>query len=275
MVAVSLVVYVQLDVVIISLLVDEAAVGWYSVADQLFATLLFVPTVFITAVFPVLSRMYTHEQDALPHLISKSYDLLLLLGIPIGLGIVVIADPLVVLLFGADFANSGPVLAVLGVVLILMYQNTLLGKFLISIDRQNQWTKVMIVASLATIPLDLIFVQWCQSQFNNGAIGGALAFVVTETGMIFAGLSLLPSGALGREKCCKSCTSLGRRTSYGRSGMACARFIYCCADFRWHCCVHRYDSAASCSPARGLGVAQTSSAAGSFQIQPPSNKTIS
>ncbi|MCP5099986.1 MAG: flippase [Chloroflexi bacterium] len=199
MVAVFLVIYVQLDVVIISLLVNETVVGWYSVADQLFGTLLFVPTVFITAVFPVLSRMYTNDTDALPRLMRKSYDLLLLIGIPIGLGIAVIANPLVVLLFGADFANSGPVLTVMGIVLILTYQNTLLGKFLISVDRQNAWTKVMAVAMLATIPLDFILVPWCQSQFGNGAIGGALAFIVTETGMVIAGFRLLPFGSLGWE----------------------------------------------------------------------------
>jgi O-antigen/teichoic acid export membrane protein len=192
------VLYMNLDAVIISLIINETVVGWYGVADRLFGTLMFIPTVFITAVFPVLSRMYTDAPDTLPRVMRRSYDLLLLVSVPIGLGIFVVADQLVVLLFGADFTPSGPVLAVMGLVIILTYQNILIGRFLISVDRQNSWTIVMAVATLVTIPLDLILIPWTQATFSNGAIGGALAFIVTEFGMTVAGLRLLPKGTLGK-----------------------------------------------------------------------------
>jgi O-antigen/teichoic acid export membrane protein len=193
-----LVLYMQVDIVIISLLVSEEGVGWYGAADHLFGTLLFVPTVFITAVFPALARMYADASASLTLLMRKSFDLLLLLSIPIGLGVLVIANPLVVLLFGPAFANSGPVLAVMGIVLILTYQNMLLGQFLIATNQQSKWTWVMAAATAATIPLDLILVPWCQRTFANGAIGGALAFVVTEFGMLLIGLRFLPPNTLGR-----------------------------------------------------------------------------
>lgn len=192
------VIYKQLDAVIISLLINETQVGWYGVADQLFGTFMFVPTVFITAVFPALSRMFADKSDSLIHLMRKSFHLLLLLSVPIGLGVTAIASPLVVLLFGSDFAPSGPVLAIMGFVLVLTYQNILLGQFLISTDRQNAWTVVMAVATIATIPLDMVLVPWCQAQFGNGAIGGSLAYIFTEGLMVVAGLWLLPAGALDK-----------------------------------------------------------------------------
>ena len=191
-------IYIQLDIVIISLLASETVVGWYGAADSLFGTLLFIPTVFITAVFPALSRFYTEQLDSLKHLMQKSFNMLLLLSVPIGLGIFTIADDLVVLLFGSEFAQSGPVLAVMGIVLIFTYSNMLIGKFLIATNRQRQWTKVMAIATMATIPLDLVLIPWCQQTFGNGAIGGALAFVVTEAGILIAGLQFLPTGSLGR-----------------------------------------------------------------------------
>jgi len=194
---ISLVIYVQIDIVIISLLIDEQGVGWYAAADRLFSTLLFIPTVFIAAVFPAMSRMYADHSDSLQRLMRKSFSGLLIVGIPIGLGVLVIANSFVVQLYGSDFANSGPILALLGIVLILTYQNILIGRFLISTDRQNTWTVVMVVATLATIPLDLILIPWCQQTFGNGAIGGALAFIVTETGMLIAGIAILPKGSLG------------------------------------------------------------------------------
>jgi O-antigen/teichoic acid export membrane protein len=194
-----LVVYMQVDIVIISWLVDERTIGWYGAADLLFGTLLFIPTVFMAAIFPSLSRMYASGGTTdLTKLMRKSFDLLLVLSIPIGLGILVVADPLVVLLFGPDFAGSGPILALLGIVLIFTYQNMLVGQFLISTDRQNVWTIVMGIATIATVPIDLVVIPWCLAQFGNGAIGGAISFIITEAAMLIIGLRLLPKGSLGR-----------------------------------------------------------------------------
>lgn len=193
-----LVVYMQLDIVILSALIDEKAIGWYGTADRLFGTFLFIPSAYITAAFPALSRMFVSDLEPVKRLMSKSFDMLLLLAVPIGLGLLAIANPLVVLLFGTDFANSGPVLAVMGIVLILTYQNMLIGRFLISADRQNAWTIVMAIATFATIPLDILLIPWCERFFANGAIGGGLSFVITELAMVAVGLWLLPKGAIGR-----------------------------------------------------------------------------
>ena len=55
----------------------------------------------------------------------------------------------------------------------------------------------MAIAVLATFLLDLILIPWCQAAFGNGAIGGALAYIITEAGMLIAGIALLPKGSLG------------------------------------------------------------------------------
>ena len=193
---VFLVVYMRIDIIIISWLTNEKEIGWYSSASTLFGTMLFVPTIFMTAVFPALSRMYVSGADATFKVLRKSLDLLLVIGIPIGLGVLAIADPLVILLYGPDFTGSGPILAIMGIVMIFTYLTILLGQYLISIDRQVIWTWVMAVATVATVPLDLIFIPWCHDVLGNGAIGGALSFVVTELGKVIAGFFCLPIGLL-------------------------------------------------------------------------------
>ncbi len=203
-----LVAYMQADVVILSLLLDESAVGWYGSARQLFGTLLFVPSIIVTAIFPALSRLHTTEPDTLRQYMRRSFDLLFLLSVPVGLGIVAIANPLVVTLFGADFANSGPVLAVLGVVMILTSQNMLVGRFLIATDRQRQWIAAQAAMGLATVGLDLALVPWCQRTFGNGALGGALSYVVTETALLAVGITLLPRGSLSGRNASTAARSL-------------------------------------------------------------------
>ena len=199
LVSVGIVLYHQVDTVIISLLADEKTIGWYGAAAQLYGTLLFIPSVFVTALFPALSRAYTGSREASQRLAQKSMNLLILISVPVGLGIAVIANQLVVLLFGAAFANSGPVLAIRGILLILTYVNMLLGFLLISMDRQKAWAVAMLIATLATIPLDLILVPWTVKNFGNGALGGAISFAFTEVGITTAGFILLPSGTFGWE----------------------------------------------------------------------------
>jgi O-antigen/teichoic acid export membrane protein len=197
LVAVFQTIYIQIDIIIISLIVDETVLGWYGVADTLFSTLLFIPSIFLIAAFPALSRLYVQKSDALVTLMRKSFDMLLLISVPMGLGLFVLGTPIVVLLYGDDFKNSGTVLSVMGIVLIFTYLNMLVGKFLISMDLQNKFTVVMAIAMIVSIPLDLILVPWCQQIFGNGAIGGALSFVLTEFGMLVFAIFLLPKGSLG------------------------------------------------------------------------------
>jgi len=187
-----------MNVLIISFLLTDEAIGWYSAADRLFNTLLFIPTIFMTAVFPVFSRLKLSDTAYLHRLMGKSFDSLLLLGVPIGLGMTIVAGPIVTLLFGQEFTNSGPILAVLGIALIFMYLNVLLGQFMISIDRQNTWTIIMAVATVALIVLDITLIPWCHERWGNGAIGAALAYGLTELGMAITGILLLPKGTLSR-----------------------------------------------------------------------------
>ena len=186
--------YKEFDMVMMtSLLPDAAELGYYSVADRLFGTLMFLPNALITALFPVLARMHSEESDLLPNYISKSFNILFLIGVPVGLGISAISGPIILLLFGEGYTDAAKILQILGFVLILTYQTILLGNFLISVDKQRAWTITMAVAAFATIPLDLVLVPYAQT-FGPAGVGGALAYIFTEGGMVIAGLYLLPRG---------------------------------------------------------------------------------
>jgi O-antigen/teichoic acid export membrane protein len=192
----AIVVYQQIDKPFISALVDTRTVGWYGTAMNLFGTLMFLPVVFGTVIFPSLARSYATGDAKLNLIAQRSFDLMFLLSVPVGLGIVVIGQPLVNLLYGAEFAQSGPILMMLGVVLIFTYLNTILSQLLISTDRTGRWNVVMIVAILLTLPLDFWLVPWTRDTFGNGGLGGTLAFLVTEFGMVVAAILLMPAHTL-------------------------------------------------------------------------------
>lgn len=184
--------YQYINVIFIGATMSTVQVGWFTTASTLFGTLLFLPVAFSTATFPSFSRAHEQNPGELLVMFRKSIDLLLLAGMPIGLGLSAVATPLVQLLYGPEFAPSAPVLQVLGVTLIFMYFNVLIGQYFTAIDRQNTWTiciglftVVMLVATMALVPL-------CEARFGNGAVGAAGGLLLAEAGMVFAGLLLLP-----------------------------------------------------------------------------------
>jgi O-antigen/teichoic acid export membrane protein len=192
-----LMVYQQVDIIVMSNIVDYETVGWYNSARNIMGTLVFIPTIFIGAVFPALSRSHAEGSSLLPKITSKTIDMMLLCGVPIGLGLMTIASPLALLLFGEQFAPSGPAMAVMGVALIPVYLTIIMGYFLVATDRMASWLVVMVVGIIATVILDIILIPWGARTFNNGAIGGGLSYIITESAMVIAGVFLLPKGTLG------------------------------------------------------------------------------
>lgn len=194
--ALTLMVYQQVDKLFIAAMASTEAVGWYSTAMNLFGTLMFIPVALGTVLFPTLSRSYAAGQSELAAVARRSYDLMFVLSVPIGLGLAVVARPLVLLLYGPEFAPSGDILAILGFVLIFTYLNTILGQLLISAERTGRWNIVMIAATVLTLPLDIVLIPWAQQTYGNGALGGALSFLLTELLMLSCAILLLPKGTL-------------------------------------------------------------------------------
>ena len=93
------------------------------------------------------------------------------------------------LLYRPQYTPSAQVLTVFGVVTILTCQTILLGRFAVATDRVKFWTGVMVVAILISIPLDIVLVPWADDRYGNGAIAGALAYVVTETVILTLGVA--------------------------------------------------------------------------------------
>ncbi|MFZ0548311.1 MAG: flippase [Candidatus Promineifilaceae bacterium] len=185
-------VYAQADVIVISLFVNETVVGWYSVADVAFSSLLFVPNIIGTALFPAFARYFKEDQAQLTVIARQAFRRLLLVILPIGLGTAVIATPLVVLIVGEEFTPSGPVLSGFGIVAVFTAINIFLAQLLIAMGRQNRLTLLMTIGIIITIPIDLFLIPWTQANWGNGAIGGVIAYFFTESFIAVGSFISLP-----------------------------------------------------------------------------------
>lgn len=188
--------YRHLDVVVISLVASEVVVGWYAAADILFGTLLFIPNVFGAAVFPTLARRFAENQDAGGELTRRSFHLLLVLAVPLGFGVAAVGQQAVDLLYGANFVDSGPVFRIFGIVMALTALNTLLGHHLVAEGRERALTKLMFASFLVAVPVDVALIRWAEGAYENGAIGAAIAYLVTEAIVLGGTILLLRKGTL-------------------------------------------------------------------------------
>jgi O-antigen/teichoic acid export membrane protein len=185
------VVYLQIDTLVISLIATEQEVGWYATADTIFGSLLFVPAVLLTAVFPRMARVHHERPEEMAGHVQQAFTTMLIFGVWIGLSTVVVSPSVTTALFGPSFHGTAAVLAVFGLVTILGYQTILLGQFAVATDRARFVGYLVLAASLLSVPLDLVLVRWTQHRYGNGAIGAALAYIVTEGLQVGVGVAVL------------------------------------------------------------------------------------
>jgi O-antigen/teichoic acid export membrane protein len=191
--------YSEIDKLIMPIMVSEKTVGWYSVAAALAGTLIFIPNILATAIFPALSRGAAEAGDSATRILRKSFDFALMTGVPIGFGLAIVANPLVDLLYQSKFPQSGPVLSILSITLVFTYVASVVGRFLVASGRTNMWTLTMVAGIVLAFPLNFILVPWAEQNFGNGAIGAALRFLCAEFLMAAFAVWMLPSGTLTRE----------------------------------------------------------------------------
>jgi O-antigen/teichoic acid export membrane protein len=167
-------------------------VGWYNAAVQVIASLGFLPYAVTMAVFPALSRTFHQDSRAAADLAGRSFRLLISMSLPMVVGLLIVAQPLMLTVFGPLFAPASLNLMILGITLPSVYVATLVNGFVIAADRQVQWTWLMGIACVINPLLNLLTIPFFHHAFGNGAAGAAVALLVTDTAVGIAALALLP-----------------------------------------------------------------------------------
>ncbi len=188
------VIYYRVNAVMLSLMAPDAVVGWFGAAFRFFDILMFLPSIFSMAVFPVLARL-SGEENTVTRTTQKSLDFILVAVIPIGISTFVFAGDIISLLFGLkEFSQSIIVLKVLSFGLLLVYVDFVLVTALIAMDKQRQWSIVALSAIPLSVLLNYLLIPYFQNRLGNGGVGSAVATNITELFIMGAAIVLLPKG---------------------------------------------------------------------------------
>lgn len=194
----ALIVYSQIDTVLLAALTNPSVVGWYNAALRIITIPAFVPVIVMALTFPALAAA-AHDRGHFASIARRSIQAIMVVNVPIGVGMVLLPDRLTgVFRYPADFSNSWPLIVLLALGMPLIGVDMVLGAALIARERQRAWTFVGIAAALLNPLINLVAIPYTQAHFANGAIGAAAITSLTELFVMVMGLRLLPPGTLDR-----------------------------------------------------------------------------
>ncbi|MCK4732280.1 MAG: flippase, partial [Methanophagales archaeon] len=149
-------IYVRIDTIMLSMMEGDAFVGWYNAAYNLVLGFKPIPRLFLYSLFPLMARHFVSSKDSLKIIYEKSFKYLFILGLPLALGITVLADRFIILFYGEQFYPSIIALQILAWDVLLIFLLSPLGTLLVSINRQNEMAILLGITALVNVILNLI-----------------------------------------------------------------------------------------------------------------------
>lgn len=167
-------IFFWVDSVMLSVMKGDAVVGWYNAAYRMVVALLLIPIAFRTAIFPVMSRFYITSENSFRLSLEKFFKYMVILGIPIGVGTTLLAQRFILLIFGAEYANSILALQILVWSSVLLFMSVPFATLFTSLNRQEIGAKITGLCCALNIALNLILIP------KYSLIGASIATVSTE-----------------------------------------------------------------------------------------------
>ncbi len=193
------VIYYRVDAIMLSLMTAYSVVGWYGAAYKLFDVLMFFPSIFSQALFPVLTRITGSSKENLTGALQKSLDVILFVGIPVSILLYVFAGPITGFLFGLkEYGNTIIILKIFSFGLLLVYIDFVLGGTVLAINKQKLWSVIAGIAVIINIGLNYFLIRYFQLTSGNGGIGASIATLITESFIMCSAIFMLKGNISGR-----------------------------------------------------------------------------
>jgi len=188
---VFLTIYLWIDSVMLSAIKGNEAVGWYNGAYRLILILWFVPGAYFGAVFPSMSRFHVTSKDFLRFAHERSFKYMLMLGVPIAVGTTILANKIILSIFGLQYYPSIIVLQILVWSVVFTFINGVFVNLLQSVNRQM--VLVWVIGSAAGLKVALNFALIPEHSYTGASIA-TLATSFVSLALAFAWSSRIGYG---------------------------------------------------------------------------------
>lgn len=158
LIAGTYVLYTTLDVIMLSRMADDFRMSIYGVALKLTNPLLLFVEATMMAIYPVLAARHATDEPAFRSLLNKSFKLMLGLGMPMALGLTLLAQDIIHALITPDLWESVPTLRILVWRLPLLFAYSPINHALLASGRMKTLAAVNLMAVFANFVLNLVLI---------------------------------------------------------------------------------------------------------------------
>ena len=185
--AVSL--YTNTNVFALGLIAGPTVAGYFSAAYKLIQAVLRMVTPFTQALYPHINAMAARSRDDALRFIRLSLRRIALGSLLLSLAVFLLAEPVVMLLFGQDFESTVVALRWMAPLPFVIAVATVLGEHtMLTFGMQREYSRILLKAGLVNVILVVPLCYWL------GAVGAAIASVTIEILVALARTLVLRKG---------------------------------------------------------------------------------
>lgn len=173
------------DIYMLGVWKDPTEIGLYASIQRIQSFIVIIPSTIAIAIFPLMSRLIITDKTQSRMVLEKTLVLIMLIGLPIALGGMILADQIVLSVFGQGYLGAIPIMQVLMLMMLASFPLFLLSNAILTHNKQKELVPVYMLGILVNILLNFLLIP----QF--GAVGAAVATLVsTGTITIFIWIKL-------------------------------------------------------------------------------------
>ncbi|MCX6795574.1 MAG: polysaccharide biosynthesis C-terminal domain-containing protein, partial [Candidatus Falkowbacteria bacterium] len=176
-------IYLKADTLILSLFKSQQEVGMYGAAYRIIEVLSSLPFIFAGLILPILSAAWlTGDKDKYRKILQKSLNITIIAIFPLIIGGWFLADGIISIMAGWQFAGAGIILQILLVAAGLVFVSCLFTHAIIAIDKQRKIIGAYAFTSISSLALYLILIP------RYSYYGAAIATVYSELAITIAAI---------------------------------------------------------------------------------------
>jgi O-antigen/teichoic acid export membrane protein len=169
-------VYTALDTIMLEYIHGEIYVGYYSNVVKIVRMVYTVVIAMVAPFYPRISLLIKEKNyDQSNHLLSNGFRAVAVIGIPTVVGLFLVAEQIVYVLFGVEYTPSIPTLRILSILVMVFSIAYLLGHLvLMASSQENTILKATICGAIVNACLNSLLIP------NFKQDGAAIASVIAE-----------------------------------------------------------------------------------------------
>jgi O-antigen/teichoic acid export membrane protein len=181
--SVIIILYYRIDVVMLSMMDGDDAVGIYSAAYRLCDPFSLIPYALMMSLFPLMSGYFKTSEDKLIRTYTLAFRYLIIIALPVAMSTMLVADKVILLVYGALFADSSSVLQILIWAVMFGMLQSVFSNILVAIDRQKLIALSTAFCAAVNIVLNSILIP--VMSYNGAAVATVATAMVFTLSMFY------------------------------------------------------------------------------------------